>query len=282
MTKLPELKDDGLITPQIGAWGEEKYRLVSIYAKMFATSMKGKWGCRVYIDLFAGAGRARIENTNRIVPASPLLALNIPDMFDKYIFCEINPSNMQALQERVSRDYPNVNSQFILGDTNKSVDRILQEIPAHRKNFKVLSFCFVDPFKLENLKFETIRQLSIRFIDFLVLIPSGMDANRNISNYIKATNETVDSFLGTSSWRDDWKRAESQGEGFGHYLVRRFGKEMEATGYLDLGVEETVQKRSTDKNLPLYHLAFYTRHPQGQKFWKQAKKYSQDQRSLFE
>lgn len=28
--------DDGLITPEVGAWGKEKYRLVRLYADMFA------------------------------------------------------------------------------------------------------------------------------------------------------------------------------------------------------------------------------------------------------
>lgn len=95
--KLIELTDDGLITPEIGAWGEDKYRLVSIYATMFATSMKDKWDCRVYIDLFAGAGRARIKNTKRIIPASPMLALDIKDKFDTYIFCEEDPEKFRAL-----------------------------------------------------------------------------------------------------------------------------------------------------------------------------------------
>ena len=85
-TKLPELEDDGLITPEVGDWSEDKYRLVALYSKMFATAMKDKWDCRVYIDLFAGAGRARIRNTARIIPASPLLALSIPDQFDRHIF----------------------------------------------------------------------------------------------------------------------------------------------------------------------------------------------------
>ena len=76
--KLPNLEDDGLLSPEIGAWAEYKYRLVWNYATMFATSMKDKWDARVYIDLFAGAGRAKIENTSQIVPASPLLALDIP------------------------------------------------------------------------------------------------------------------------------------------------------------------------------------------------------------
>lgn len=281
MNKLPELGDDGLLTKEIGDWGEEKYRLVATYAKLFATSMKEKWDCRVYIDLFAGAGRARIRNTKRIIPASPILALDITDKFDKYIFCDKDPLKIKVLQERVSKAYPNVDSQFIPGDTNQSVDRILSEIPQHRIGFKVLCFCFADPFKLENLKFETIRQLSARFMDFLILIPSGMDANRNISYYIKSTNKTVDLFLGTSNWRDEWKQAASQGENFGHYLTRRFGKEMESIGYINLGIEETIQIRSTDKNLPLYHLAFFSRNKLGQKFWKEARKYSKDQRTLF-
>ena len=39
--------------------------------------------------------------------------------------------------------------------------------------------------------------------------------------------------------------------------------------------------RSTDKNLPLYHLAFFSRHPLGQKLWREAVKSSNPQRDLF-
>lgn len=279
--KLPELNDDGLVTPEIGAWGEEKYRLISIYATLFAKSMKGKWDRRVYIDLFAGAGRARIKNTRRIVPASPILAIDIQDRFDSYIFCEEDPLKIKALQDRVSKSYPEVDARFLPGDTNKLTDRILQEIPQHHRGFKVLCFCFADPYKLENLQFQTISKLSSRFIDFLVLIPSGMDANRNVSHYVNPSNNIVDRFLGTSAWRNDWKQAETMGESFEHFLTDRFGKEMAALGYLYSGVEDTKLVRSTDKNLPLYRLAFFSRKSLGQKFWEQARKYSQDQQSLF-
>ena len=85
---LPRLKDDGLLTPPVGDWAEHKYRLVTNYAQMFATSMKGKWDSRVYIDLFSGAGRSKLEGTESIVAASPTLALGTRDKFDKYIFCE--------------------------------------------------------------------------------------------------------------------------------------------------------------------------------------------------
>ena len=71
---MSELIDDGLPTPEVGEWGEEKYRLIQLYAKLFATSMKAKWDYLVYIDLFAASGRSQVRKTNKIIPASPLPA----------------------------------------------------------------------------------------------------------------------------------------------------------------------------------------------------------------
>jgi len=96
----PTLVDDGLVTEEIGDWGQEKYRLLSLYAQMFAASMKNKWNCRVYIDLFSGSGRSRIKGTNRIVAGSPLVTLGVDPTFDKYIFCEKDPDKLSALKTR--------------------------------------------------------------------------------------------------------------------------------------------------------------------------------------
>lgn len=58
---------DNLYTPLVGQWSEEKYMLLANYAQVFATSMKDKWEDRVYVDLFAGAGQARIRDSTREV-----------------------------------------------------------------------------------------------------------------------------------------------------------------------------------------------------------------------
>lgn len=281
MAAKPFEFDDGLIIPEVGSWGEQKYRLVQNYATMFTTSMKGKWECRVYIDLFAGAGLSRIEKTSRIVPASPLIALGLRDQFDTYIFCEADETKYQALEKRVLKLYPKVDARLVRGDANDKVPEILKKVPQNRKGFKVLCFCFADPFSLSNLAFATIRQLAFRSMDFLILIPSGMDANRNVSYYINPSNTNVDRFLGTPQWRDDWKKAELENKSFGHYVTEFFDKQMKTMGYIYSGIEETVQIRSIEKNLPLYHLAFFSRHKLGAKFWKEAKKYSDDQLGLF-
>ncbi len=57
---------------------------------------------------------------------------------------------------------------------------------------------------------------------------------------------------------------------------------MQVIGYMYEGMEDMVLVRSADKNLSLYHLAFFSRHARGREFWQQARKYSTDQLSIFE
>jgi len=103
---LKSLDDDGLPTPEIGAWGEEKYRHVQLYASLFIRSIRSKWDALVYLDLFAGSGRSKIRDTTRIVNASPLIVLGLAEVFDKYICYEINKKNADALKQRCQRDHP--------------------------------------------------------------------------------------------------------------------------------------------------------------------------------
>jgi three-Cys-motif partner protein len=279
--KLPNLEDDGLITPEVGAWAEYKYRLVWNYAKMFSSSMKNKWDARVYIDLFAGAGRSKIENSKQIVAASPLLALDIPHPFDKYIFCDNETDKRQALEQRVKRDHQNANVAFV-EEANTHVAAILEAIPKHSSTYRVLSFCFADPYKLKNLRFSTIKRLSEKYMDFLILLPTYMDAHRNLVYYIESSNTVIEDFTGSQVWRADWKLAEARGQEFGLFIADLFGKQMKDLKYIYTGLSDMIPVRSTDKNLPLYHLAFFSRNEKGAAFWKETKKYSTDQISMFE
>jgi three-Cys-motif partner protein len=279
--QLPTLVDDGLITVEIGNWGEDKYRLLHLYAQIFSVSMTGKWDCRVYIDLFAGSGRSRIKGTNRIVAGSPLVALSVDPSFDRYVFCEKDPDMLSALEKRVARDYPAAKAQFLLGDANEVVMDILNKIPQHKKDFRVLSFCFVDPFNLKDLAFDTIDRLSTKFVDFMVLIATDMDAARNVATYLLPQNEVVERFLGVADWRSEWLAARSDGQSFSSYLMNRFSRQMEARRYIRVRVDETKLVRSTEKNLPLYRLALFARHPVAKRLWEQALKYSDPQRDLF-
>jgi three-Cys-motif partner protein len=280
--ELPALADDHLETEDIGPWGEAKYRLVHTYAEMFAQAMRGKWDSLVYVDLFAGSGRAKIRESGKIIPASPFLALRIIDGFNKFIFCDKDPAKIRALEARVRLSHGDADCSFLEGDANDLAGDVLHAMPTPGRGRKVLGLCFSDPYSLSNLKFETIRALKSRFLDHLILIPTGMDATRNLASYLKPDNRTVDDFLGNSNWRDRWPAAERRGMSFEAFLTDEFARSMGELDYLYPGIEQTELIRSTPQNLPLYRLALFSRSKLGTKFWKQARKYSTQQRGLFD
>lgn len=278
---LLALQDDGLFTPVIGDWAERKYALVKYYCSLFATAMLGKWDRRVYIDLFAGPGRGRIGRTNRIVAASPLLAIDIPHRFDRYVFCELDRKGMETLITRVSRDFSGVDARYIEGDSNAEVSAIIQAIPEPSRTSTVLSFCFVDPFRLQNLRFDTIEALSRLYIDFLILIPAYMDAHRNLARYLEPGSTRVERFLGMPDWRKVWAGVQPSRPKFGSFVVNQFGMQMKRLGYSYEGLHDTELVRGTSRNLALYRLAFFSRHQVGVTFWEQAREHTRKQLRLF-
>lgn len=278
---LNSISNNGMPISIVGHWAEDKYKLIQYYASEFATSMKTKWDARVYIDLFAGCGVSKIKKTSKILPASPLVTMDIRDPFDKYIFCDIDEKKLDALKKRQENLFPGLSAKFIAGDVNANVSSILEHVPKGSKDNTVLTFCLVDPFKLHNLHFNTISQLSKILIDFLVLIPTFMDAKRNWLNYLKPNNNTVDLFVGCPEWRAEWERKAKEGIKFGRFLVTKFGQQMQKLNFKVPEPADIVRVKIKDKNVPLYHLIFYSRNDLGIKFWKNAVRGTSKQYNLF-
>jgi len=275
--KLPQIKDDGFFTPEVGAWAEEKYKLIGNYTSMFATAMKNSWDIRIYIDLFAGAGFARIKNTNKVVPSSPFLALSIPDQFDKYIFCDKDKKCLTALKNRVELKYPNTDVSFIEGDSNKTTKEIIANMPSYKNGETVLSFCLVDIYGMNNLAFSTIEDLAEFFMDFLILIPTGMDINRFEDQYYDKTDNTVAIFTGNPNWRNAWLVAKRNGEKFGDFVENLFFERMLLKGFK----KPEFKQIKNSKNRVIYHLVFFSKHDRGKSLFKESKKYSSKQEKLF-
>jgi three-Cys-motif partner protein len=280
-TGLLDAHDDGLYYgDEVGAWVEDKHRLVSLYETLFSTGMKRKWDVRVYIDLYSGPGMVRVRGTGKLLWGSPLLALQVKDPFDRYIFCESDGTALDALKRRVERLFPNAEACYVHGDCNDVVEEICSKIPAHSRESKVLSFCFVDPYDL-SVKFSTIRKISEKFVDFLTLLALGMDANRNLQHYLDPSNQKIDDFLGLPDWRDKWTRQFfSEGVSFPQFLAETYAKQMETLGYLPVAFHQMKLIRSDVKNLPLYHLALFSRHRLAYSYWDDVLKYATSQLSL--
>lgn len=264
-------------------WTERKHDVLRYYAEMFSTGMKDQWDLRVYVDLYAGPGMVQPDGRDHLVRGSPLLALDVPYPFDRYIFAEKKPEYMEALRERVDEHHPDADVRYVPGDVNKNVGDILNEMPSYSRDRTVIAFGFVDPFDLAP-RFETIRTLGgNRAIDFLHLLALGTDARRNFyATYIRENSDKIDEWLGSGSWREDWREAELSGDRkVIKFLAEKHAEAMQELGYLNRPVNELLPIH-TGTNRSLYHLALYAAHERAYEFWDETKERTAQQRSLFD
>ncbi len=273
------VNDDGLCMPEIGVWGIQKYKLLGGYCNIFTTGMKYNWEQLVYIDLFAGAGYAKIKSDEKIIKTSPLIAASIPTKFTKYILCEFDNEKMNTLKRRFTADHIDLMNctTFMEGDSNKNIDKILKEIP---QDNNALRFCFVDPFSL-NLDFETIKKISqIGRVDFLILLALQMDGKRNFHNYLQEESIKIDSFIGNTQWRNPFKKGEIPQRNFIKYLADCYDANMKKLGYV-VDPHLKYQVKNDNNNLPLYYLAFYSKNKRGNDFYRKIEKYQTSQLDFF-
>lgn len=278
MTPLESMRveDDGLACPEVGPWAEDKYRMISLYDTLFSKGMRNKWGKRVYIDLYAGSGFGRIKGTSTVLKGSPILALTVPDPFDKYIFCEESEELLDALRKRTERIAPTASVDYVLGDCDEQIDKICSLIPQYSSTQTVLSLCFVDPFDF-GIKHKTVRKLSEFYIDFLVLLAIGMDATRNYDLYVDGASTKIDEAIGNKDWRERWKQF-ARKEDFRRFLAQEFAKSMESLQYLPQ--EQYQMKEVRTANRSLYYLALFSRNVRAFKFWQEVLKYAPNQQSF--
>jgi hypothetical protein len=107
-----------------------------------------------------------------------------------------------------------------------------------------------------------------------------MDANRNYDHYVEGDSTKIDEALGNTDWRDRWKTPGIRRRDFRHFLASEFSLSMESLGYLKQTPDRMKLVRSDAKNLPLYHLALFSRKPTADKFWDEVLKYGSDQGSF--
>jgi hypothetical protein len=107
-----------------------------------------------------------------------------------------------------------------------------------------------------------------------------MDANRNYERYVREDAVKVDEFLGSDQWRERWRVAQWDAVKFPRFLADEFTKSMAALHYIPPPFYKMKEVRSHEKNLPLYHLALFSRHERAYKFWDEAIKYSSNQKEL--
>jgi three-Cys-motif partner protein len=270
------VEDDGLLIPEVGNWSEHKYALLANYCGIFTGGMKGKWNL-VYIDLFAGAGYARIRETGAITKTSALLALGTKKPYDLYLINELDTERYAALVERCQQHGDGRTYRTFNLNANTGVEEILKSVPDFANGRGNLMFCFLDPFSL-NLEFETVRTLGRHKVDLMVLLALQMDARRNLIYYIREESDKIERFLGDPGWRDKFAQRQQTPTEFMKFLSDEYDERMRSLGYK---TEVPKVPIKTDSGVGLYYLAFYSKHERGGDFWEKIRKTATDQYTMF-
>jgi len=250
--------DDGLPVQCVGGWSREKHDLLRRYLSASGGPRRRYLppapGGAAFIDIFAGPGRARIRTTGALEDGSPLLALKQPVGFTKLVLCEIDPENLGALRRRVAG--AQVSVSILPGDCNDRIAEVAAAIPTWG-----LNVALVDPHSLEGLCFETIATLAaFKRMDLVVFFPVA-EIKRNLERNRSTYTALLDRALGTNEWQRTIAR-----KGDVLKLVEVFRQQLQKRfGYTTARARTAPIKN--DKNVPLYHLLFASKHPLGDKIW---------------
>jgi three-Cys-motif partner protein len=267
--ELPPPKDDGLYIPSVKAQSADKHYFLTRYIDAFTTSMKDKWELH-YIDLFAGAGIERLEESGQLAWGSPMIAAQAPKPFHRLHLCELDPRKHAALTTRVTAFHPT--AQILNGDANVKVPEILLEIPAK----DALSLAFLDPYGL-HLAFSTLQHLSAKRADLIIFFPDRLDILRNWNAYYYENQDSnLDRFLGPdSNWRsvlDEAPRA-SRAEVLRDLYISQLRQK--------LGYSEFDFERISAQGHPLYYLVFCSRHKLAATLWREITRKKPDGQRTF-
>jgi three-Cys-motif partner protein len=260
---LPAIASDGLPARLTGVWVHDKNFYVERYLSIFSRGVSNKWAGKIsYLDLFAGPGRNIIRNTQEEVEGSPLLALKFN--FARYVFVDI-PEVLSTLRSRLVSHPKFSQISFVEGDCNAVIDEVLTALPPN-----YLTLAFIDPTGLQ-IRFSTIRRLvDNRKVDLLMTIQFGMGIRMNLPLYTKAEGEALSSFLGNSDWREDVNEGGSSSQ-VGRRILDRYLTRLRGLNYRTVQDRE-MDIRSDQNNLLLYIVVLASRHPLGEKFWREATK----------
>ena len=275
--------DDGIVAQEVGEWAKDKYSVHQIFCQIFTAGMRNKWDELVYLDLFAGTGRALLRDSRSFIPTAAMNAVTLEHPFTSYIFADIDQERLTALKNRIATSRPQLvdHCSYEPVDSNNEIHRILRHVPPFSPNRKGLIFCFLDPFALSQIKFATISEISRFYADFLILLPTSYDVNRNRMRLLNTSpKKSMEEALGSKEWRSDWKHAEREGIHFKAWFVDAFCAKMTELRYLPRS-RMTLKRFQSDGRLDLYHLGFFSRSNRGHEFWEQATKYGTKQTDLF-
>lgn len=246
---------DGLLARISGQWALRKHHYLRNYCGITTGGVGEKFpGGVIYVDVMAGPGRCREEETSDEFNGSPLIALDYN--FAAYYFVEEHPDLFKALSARL-QNHPKRDRIHLFN--NSWIDLVRDG--KLQFDAGTLVVAFIDPTGISAVPMSAIQALmrSPR-IDLLVTIQYALGIVLNAPQFARSEGENtvLDHFLGSAEWRQwQWKDASE----LGRMAIEAFCAKIEASGF------KGARHISVPETRPLYRFAYFSRHDLGTTFW---------------
>lgn len=266
-----------------GDWSDKKLDALAEYLKAYTTALKNQPFELIYIDAFAGAGKAMVEeqkeeslfdsadldNDARYRHGSPLQAIENDPPFHRFIFIDRKEESIATLRSQCDATKAGKQKRisYITGDANSELRKLTQMDWRKRR-----AVAFLDPYAL-HVTWDTIKAIAdTKAIDMWLLFPA-MAVNRMLprSGIVPTewANRLTETF-GDEEWRDVFFKTETP-DLFGMETTTKtpapFQKLSEyVTNRLRsvfAGVVDTPLLLRNSGNAPLFLLCFGSGHPTG-------------------
>ncbi|MES3027052.1 MAG: three-Cys-motif partner protein TcmP [Pseudomonadota bacterium] len=285
--------NDSPLEAEVGPWAAEKLDALERYLDAYGKILKNQPWTTIYLDAFAGGGRARLRAGKRhsvgqvdffellgsptpeataFVEGSPRRSLDITYPFDSYIFIDADPRRVSMLEE-LKREYDGQRRITVRsGSAADEIDWVISRKPDRKRHRGV---AFLDPFGA-HLEWRSVKALADTGVfEVLINYPFDMAINRLLKVDGKLPDrwkEQLDAFFPDGWWDEAYR--EDAGLFAGMFTEeqaiekRSDAKDRLLTFYryhlkLAFGrVSEPKLIRNT-RGHPLYYLIWAGPHPKG-------------------
>lgn len=191
------MTDDSLRAAEVGPWANEKLYALEGYLDYYTKRLKKQpqWKT-IYLDAFAGGGRAVIRKKNpkqdpslqaalwdepaapeqtAFVRGSPRRALEIANPFDSYIFIDADPTRVAMLNELKAEFAGQRQISVRKGTADEQIAWVLSHNPDKRRHRGI---AFLDPFGA-HLEWRSVEALAkTGLFEVIINFPLHMCLNR--------------------------------------------------------------------------------------------------------
>lgn len=210
--------------PEVGPWAKEKLDSLARYLEFYTKVLKNQPWRTIYVDVYAGGGRAVLRAEERptfgepdlfdeeqpvdgdareLIDGSPRVALAITNPFDRYVFADPD-ANRAAELDALREEFANSRAINILHTTAAEGIAWVTAQPISRRTHRGVAF--LDPFGAR-LDWVSIQKLAdTGLFEVVINFALSMAIQRMLPNSGEVPEgwaATLDSYFGSRAWFDE-------------------------------------------------------------------------------